>query len=246
MIIVIPCYREAERLPQFLPGLAAALKGLNCQVQVVDDGSPVEDREAVRALVKTVSEQFPALVLPLLALPANQGKGGAIRAGWLAHREAEQLAFVDADGAIGPDEVARFVRLALRDPAKAYLASRVKMLGRTITRSSTRHFTGRIFATVVSLKLDLPVYDSQCGLKAIPAGAFFDHAERFQENGFAVDPELLLILSKLGVPMEEIPVDWTHIEGSKVHLVRDAVSMFLALNRIVDRNSSWTTSNKIK
>jgi glycosyltransferase involved in cell wall biosynthesis len=239
MLIVIPCFRESERLPQFLPGLAAALDGHACEVQVVDDGSPAAERESTRQLVDRIRAAFPATVLPMLALSSNQGKGAAIRAGWSAHPGHEQLAFVDADGSIAPDEVARFVRMAMTNPAKALIASRIKMLGRRIERSHFRHYFGRIFATLVSVRLNLPVYDSQCGLKALPAWVYANHAARFQENGFAVDPELLYVLIKLGVTVEEVPINWTHIKGSKVRPVRDAVAMFLALGRIVRRNSGW-------
>lgn len=240
MIIVIPCYKESLRLPRFLPGLVEALKGSGCKIQVVDDGSPAADREQIDRHVEELRVKSGDTLLPLLALPVNQGKGNAIRAGWNLHPGEEQLAFVDADGAISPLEVGRFVRIAQANPQTAYFASRVKMLGRTVTRKLARHLYGRVFATFVSVRLSAPVYDSQCGLKTIPGEIFRAHQQRFQENGFAFDVELLLILLKLGVTVEEVPIDWTHIEGSKVRLIRDSFAMFIALNAIVKRHSVWS------
>ena len=57
--------------------------------------------------------------------------------------------------------------LRQRPDVEFVLGSRVMLMGRNVTRKATRHYSGRIFATAVSLALDLPVYHTQCGAKVL-------------------------------------------------------------------------------
>lgn len=246
LILVVPCYNEAERLPHFLPRLVEALADVDCRIQVVDDGSQSSQVEATEILVDELRSRFAVRLAPLLALPVNQGKGAAIRAGWQTHSGSEWLAFVDADGAIAPLEVRRVIEIALSSPKQAYFASRVKMLGRKVDRSLFRHLIGRVFATAASLRLNVPVYDTQCGLKIVPGTLFEDGCAPFKENGFGFDLELMVALLGKGFSVQEVPIDWTHIPGSKIHLVRDSIRIYAALDGIARRRHQWTSPNRIK
>lgn len=225
--LVVPCYRESARLPVFLPELCAALDPIGgVRVLVVDDGSGSGEAAAARALVEGLRLRH-ACLLPLLELPENLGKGGAVYAGWAAHAGETWLGFVDADGSCSADEVARLAGLAMTEsaPLPALLASRVKLLGRRVERLFKRHLLGRIFATLVSELLRIPVYDSQCGLKLVPRAAYEAVAGRLRTHGFAFDVELLALLLDSGCPVREVPIDWHEVAGGKVRLLRDSWRM---------------------
>jgi glycosyltransferase involved in cell wall biosynthesis len=231
------------------------------QILVVDDGSGPTETLATRAFIEALRPTYP-LLQPLLELPNNIGKGGAVYAGWNhASPDTQWLAFVDADGSISPQEVTRLISLA-RQPTSnssssssspishlpspisgapafdvhsstfevqrsspALFASRVKMLGRVVNRQFKRHLLGRIYATLVSESLDIPIYDSQCGLKIIPAPAFRSIQNQLSILGFAFDVDLLVHLIDHGTPVIEVPIDWHEEPGGKVHLLRDSWRM---------------------
>ncbi len=220
------------------------------RVLVVDDGSGEAEAAALRKVVNELRPDYPCL-LPLLELPENQGKGGAVRAGWLAAApEAEWLGFVDADGSCSAAETTKLIQLARKyrealpyfnlpvsDRPPALIASRIKILGRRVERQLKRHLLGRIYATLTSTLLNIPVYDSQCGLKLLPRSAFEAVTDRLQVSGFAFDAELIASLLDQGTPVLEIPIDWHEVAGGKVRLLRDSWRMARDIWRIRQRRA---------
>ena len=235
VLLTIPCFNEAERLPAFLPGLLQeiAAAALPVSVEIVDDGSSPDERQAISQLVAALRPRHPFL-LPPRELPANHGKGAAIRASWdAAPATADWLAFVDADGSISPAETCRFLRHCLAgEPPCTWLASRIRMLGRCVRRSAHRHLMRRVFATLVGTLINPGVYDTQCGLKALPACHYRQIRPLLAENRFAFDVELIAALDHARLPAAELPIDWHETPGSKVRLVRDTLAMLRAVLRI--------------
>ena len=238
-VIAIPCFQESARLPGFLRQLCEELRGSSgrVRIQVVDDGSGETEALALSEIVAALDSEHPGLLRAPLLLPENRGKGGAIYAGWhaaLAHQPLA-LALVDADGSVPAPEVRRLIETFLSPDTSAHGAlfgSRVKILGRHVTRHLHRHLLGRIFATAVTAATGVEIYDSQCGLKILRAENFQRISARLRETGFVFDVELALLLLQSGCEVRELPIDWHEVPGSKVHLLRDSLRMFRGLLRI--------------
>jgi dolichyl-phosphate beta-glucosyltransferase len=160
--VVVPCYNEGDRLE---PSRLEALADLaDARVLAVDDGSTDDTGGLLGKLADPDPDRFG-----LVSLTENCGKGEAVRQGLLAAVEegADLVAYCDADFAAPPGEVARLVtELRAHDGVDVVIGSRVALLGADIRRSPLRHYSGRLFATVGSLVLGVPVYDTQCGAKA--------------------------------------------------------------------------------
>lgn len=226
VLLVIPCLRESGRIKPFLDSLHNELSGDEAvSVLVVEDGGGEAEQDKMRALIESRRGQWPGL-LPILALPENLGKGGAVYAGWATSTGHEWLAFVDADGSCPAYEVKRLISLARQQRDVALFASRVCLLGKRIKRDFHRHLIGRVYATIVSETLRIPVYDSQCGLKLVPAAAWAKVRPLLHIAGFAFDVELLCALLDSGIPVHEAPIDWHETGGGKVRLVTDSLLMF--------------------
>jgi dolichyl-phosphate beta-glucosyltransferase len=235
VLVVIPAYKEAGRLPALLRDVKAYLSSashaqapFDVQFSIVDDGSPQADFEATEHLLV---EQGLRDRVDLVRLEHNRGKGGAIRAGFERGLAAgfDYLGFVDADSAVSIGELHRVLvyltSLRSTAPLAGAIGSRVKMLGRHVERSMLRHYMGRVFATFVGVYFRHPVYATQCGLKVFEREALTRYLDVPSDERWVWDTQLLLAMLHAGEPIHEVPVDWRETGQSKVSLIRDPLAM---------------------
>jgi glycosyltransferase involved in cell wall biosynthesis len=224
LALVVPCHNEAARLDaEAFRSFAATHPA--ARILFVDDGSD----DATRAVLDGIRTSAPSAV-EVLRLSTRRGKAEAVRTGVLAAiawRPA-LVGFFDADLSTPLDAIEDFVAvLRTRRAIEFVLGSRVMLLGRDVRRNPLRHYVGRVFATAVSLALDLPVYDTQCGAKVLRlnerTASLFDAPFR---SRWVFDAELIARYLRLpaapGEPArrerlyELVLPAWHDIPGSKV------------------------------
>ncbi len=212
-LLVIPCYCERKRLPAFLPGLCEAIGESNEAIDVllVDDGSPEPEQAALVEIAREHQAEYE-FVKPPLILAQNQGKGGAVRSGWDTGADYNQLAFVDADGAVSASETIRVLKGSHSDAMT--IAIRDSTASRALDRDWSRQFVSRVFNWVIRFRYDIQVVDTQCGLKIIPGEFYRSARSEFKQCGYAFDLELLLVAKRSNVHIRTIPIDWKEIPGS--------------------------------
>jgi glycosyltransferase involved in cell wall biosynthesis len=188
----------------------------------VNDGSTDSTSERLHA----IRDQHPERIF-ILDLETNGGKASAVRQGILfVLREIKPafIGYMDADLSTPFGEMDRmFSYLDQHKSVGVIFGSRVKRLGSRIERTPARHYFGRVFATLVSILLRLPVYDSQCGAKVMTA----EKAETLFREDFITswlfDVELLYrhkIVYGTERTLREVyeyPLyEWTESRGSKI------------------------------
>jgi glycosyltransferase involved in cell wall biosynthesis len=220
-VLIIPCYNEERRLDrgEFLR-LAAAPAGI--ELLFVDDGS-TDGTAAVIGAMREASDR-----ITLLRLERNGGKAEAVRAGLRAALAGGGglVGYADADLATPVDELLRLLGVAAAAEASVVLASRVRLLGASIQRRPVRHYLGRVFATVASIVLRMPVYDTQCGAKVFRRTPALEAAVAVPfRTRWVFDVELLERLARggpgaPGLPRGaflEVPLrTWRDVGGSRL------------------------------
>ena len=201
----------------------------------MDDGSSDDTAKIHHSLKLAFPDQVYATTIE------HGGKSAAVRHGVLQafKGNAGYIGYWDADLSTPLYSIESFRKLLARDPSLLFIfGSRVSLLGRNIERSMWRHYPGRVYATVVSIMLNLGIYDTQCGAKLFQANSrvrgLFDKPfvsrwsfdveiiARMKLQGQA-DPSIAI----LEYPLEE----WHDVSGSKISLL-DMPGILIELVRI--------------
>jgi dolichyl-phosphate beta-glucosyltransferase len=224
--IVVPAFNEASRIGVSLEKIDEFMRksSLTYEVIVVDDGST----DQTSAIVK----QSKLKSLRFIQNPENFGKGFTVREGVLAAR-GDYVLFTDADLSAPIEEVSKLLDVATKEGAEVVIGSRA--IDRSYIekhQSRSRELGGIAFNWMVRSFLGLPLQDTQCGFKLFHRQKSRRIFERQTTAGFGFDPELLFLAKREGLRIREVPVRWSHAEGSKVRFMTHATVMFLDLLRI--------------
>ena len=227
--VIIPAYNEEHRLPTMLDECLEYLEkrvksGFTYEVIVVSDGSTDKTVNVAQYYASKYN------TLRVLNLVKNRGKGGAVRLGMLSAR-GSSLLFADADGAtkfsdlkkldeslaevLGFDYTSNPEKTALSDAiicgSRAHLEKE-----ETAKRSYFRLFLMHGFHFLVWLLCVKGIRDTQCGFKLLTRKSARTIFEALHVERWAFDVEMLYIAQTLSIPITEIAVNWTEIEGSKI------------------------------
>lgn len=222
--IIIPAHNEERRLPQTLEQVVAFVKkqSFASEVIVVENGS--------RDQTLQIAQDFAARHPFILAIhEAQPGKGRAIRKGMLT-ATGDYRFFADADFSMPVDQISRFLPPAVDAPI--VIASREAPGAVRYNEPAYRHFTGRVFNSIIRLLVLHDLDDTQCGFKMFRADAAKELFPRQTLMGWSFDVELLYIARRHGYAIHELGVPWYFNPESKVNVLRDSWRMFTDLIQI--------------
>ena len=236
-VIVTPCYNEANRIDR-QAFIDFARENPSVAFLFVNDGSRDNTLEILSELTHNQEN------LHLLNLEKNGGKAEAVRNGMLHAVNTlspKYIGFWDADLATPLNEIPFFIEWIQKGDYEIITGLRLMRLGAKVVRKKSRHYFGRIFATVTASMLKISVYDTQCGAKLYKSEivpALFE--EKFITR-WLFDVELLArYIRQFGHQQAknkiyEYPVfSWEDIQGSQLK-IKDFIKAPLELLKIKRR-----------
>jgi dolichyl-phosphate beta-glucosyltransferase len=219
--IIIPAQDEEKRLPRFLRTVIDFCLGSSnsYEIIVVDDGSKDQTANATLAF----KNEFPSL--KVISLERNHGKGYAVKKGF-CEAKGEIVLFLDADGSTGPQEIERQLGY-FEQGYDIVIGSRVLSDGKSYVKALMyRKWMGAIFNFLVSHMLIKDIKDTQCGFKMFRAPLIPALFDSLQLEGYGFDLEVLYLAQKMNLRIKEVAVNWAHVDGSKVDILKDSLQMF--------------------
>lgn len=164
---------------------------------------------------------------------------GATRIADLENLEARIQQINQAWRAQGSNELGlvngdRAVAIGSRAPPQALYAQDEAV----VQRDASRSLVGQLFNLLVRLLMPSegvdvaggahsrrPLQDTQCGFKLFSRGAAQLLFNNQHLDRWCFDVELMYLARQLQLPVAEVPVTWSEVEGSKLNVIRDGIKM---------------------
>jgi len=228
--IVIPIYNEENRLKKNLEKIIAYLrdKKFKAEIILVDDGST----DKTWNILENYKRKHNSI--KLYRHQKNMGKGAAVKTGMM-ETAGRLILMTDCDQSTPIEELDTLLPYITKfDIVIGSRRLKEKKLGRM--PESYRTFLGSIYSEFLRLILLPSVKDTNCGFKLFSKKVAKPVFTRQLINRWGYDAEVLFIAHKLGFSIKEIPVIWTHYEGSKVKIFDAIIKTLGELIRIKINN----------
>lgn len=230
LTIVIPAYNEEDRIVRTIEQTLSYLKQrpYASEILVVSDGST----DGTRAVAESFNSEDHVILKPLEYHP-NRGKGYAVRYGMLKGI-GDFILFMDADYSVPIEEIEKGFRL-LEAGYDIAIASRA-VSGSQVDHHQNffRELSAKIYTFIQSQYLGIHYKDTQCGFKIFTKKAAHSLFDRQKLDSVIFDPEILWLAGELGYRVAEFPVQWSHVEDSRIQYdsLKKSIFVFQELFRI--------------
>ena len=222
--VIIPAFNEEKLMGATLAKFISFLEKekYSWEIIVVDDGS----HDKTSAIVESLRNSR----VKLITFNKNQGKGAALKAGFLKAKGQFQI-FSDADLSVDVETIKPFMQKLKK--YDVVIASR-RIEGATIKKHQPwlRENMGRAFTLLTQLLMGSQVTDFTCGFKGftkLAAGSIFG---RSVISRWAYDAEIVFLAEKNDYKLMEYPVSWVNRKETRVKLNKVVLESLRDLIRI--------------
>ncbi len=226
--VLVPAFEEEASIQKVIDRIEKVLdpRFVSYEIIVIADG-------CTDNTVKNALETF-AKNLRVLFYEQNQGKGHALQVGF-KKASGELIVFCDGDLDINPLGIVTMVEMLATHNADVVVGSKTHP-NSIVKYPPIRKALSKIFSLIVDTMFDLPIRDTQTGLKVFKRKVLENNLEKVRAKGFAFDLELLVRVNKTGIIVEG-PVEIEYQFDSRVgfwqplRMLMDLVRIWFRIRR---------------
>lgn len=194
--VIIPAYNEVGHIANNLKEIIRIFNGLGYrhEIIVVDDGSRDGTYDEARKVPDVIVKRNMQ----------NYGKGRALKKG-VRFATGDYIVFLDADMDLHPGQINTFFDIMKLDDADVVIGSKMHPNSK-VAYPLHRKVVSLIYYVILWFLFDLPIKDTQTGLKLFKAKVIKRVFPKILIKRFAYDIELLAIAHRMGYKITDAPV----------------------------------------
>jgi glycosyltransferase involved in cell wall biosynthesis len=233
--IIMPAFNEESMIQNAIQEVYQVFADCNAEVIIVDDGS----KDNTYNLALDACGDYCADTVKVLHYPQNRGKGYALRYGF-EHATGDLIVFLDADLDLPPRQIVKFYQTMESTQADVVIGCKYHP-DSEIKYPWYRWIMSRGYYAMVHFLFDLPLRDTQTGLKLFRREVLERVFPRIRVSGFAFDLELLVASMRYGYRIAEAPVNMVFNSRPKLGGIgwKTVMRMWIDSLRIYYQASFW-------
>jgi len=200
--VIIPVYNEGAIIYSNLKETKEIFDAFGCNYEIIicDDGS--KDSTA-KEIVRFIRHHKNAPV-KIVRNKYNYGKGRALKKAF-KYADGDYVIFLDSDLDLHPSQIPAFFDIMYLTSADIIIGSK-RHTNSVLYYPLCRKIMSFIYFFMIKLLFNLPISDTQTGLKLFKRKVLKDVFKRILVKKFAFDLEILVNAHSLGYKIEEAPV----------------------------------------
>jgi glycosyltransferase involved in cell wall biosynthesis len=211
--IIIPVYNEQDTIAKVITRVENAKlpAGFEREIIIINDGS----RDGTKAALAPFEQKYTVIH------QKNTGKGGATRAGFHLAK-GDYIIVQDADLEQDPNDFSALLQPLLEHRVDVVFGSR--FMGKYIPKAlimNIHYLMNRFYTIVCNILSGYHTTDMWTGYKMYTREALLAFLPHLTSDGVAFEPEIQILLSKLGFKIMDVPISYNprwYAEGKKMNL----------------------------
>ena len=200
--IIVPVYNEEDKIYHNLKEVKKTFDDFGCEYEIIicDDGSS----DSTPREIERFSSDFKDLPLVITHNIHNYGKGRALKKSF-RYVTGEYVIWLDGDLDLHPFQIPTFFDIMRLTKADIVIGSK-RHPNSVLYYPLDRTIMSIVYFSLIKLLFNLPIHDTQTGLKIFKRDVLKDVFKRILVKKFAFDLEVLVNAYHLKYKIAEAPV----------------------------------------